>query len=250
MKVIQILCESFNRHDLALAMPSIEQSGFTILPMDGFPVDTSAKAIYAAQTETHYEQRFECKVFSGSKEFLFNRVKTRMFSTPWPSWMNIKALDPMMKFTQDLDYHEGNPQEPQCRMFGDFCWFVRHRFYGSDYQHVIYLSTLGHSNWGRVVAENDGIPSSLENTFKWLWDSLSENLFPYVKWNETVGLIHQDHGTARTGREFRSAMFDGFLLLKAPTPIIERHPVQWGNIRATVAKACGVLSSSSWEELC
>lgn len=250
MKVIQILCESFNRYDLELAMPSIMQAGFTVMPMDGFPVDASAKALYAAQTETPYEDRCESKVFSGSKEFLANRIKTRIFSTPWPSWLNSEALDPLTKFSNELTYHEGNPQEPQSKLFSNFVWFVRHLLYCSDYQHVIYLSTLGHSDWGRCGDENKGIPGYLKVTFNQFWMSLVFELFPWILLDQTVVLIHQDHGTARAGREFNSAMFDGFLLIKAPTPIIDRDPVYWGNMRATVVKACGIPAASEWGALC
>ena len=129
-----------------------------------------------------------------------------------------------------------SPMEPQAPIYTRFLQFLESDFYESDYRRVIYWSLIGHVN-RRAEKENSGIPANLKQTFSLWADLILDEILPRVNFDNTVLMIHPDHGTRRKGRPMHQSVHDGWLWLRHTEFEIGKvhdRRISWRDYRRTV----------------
>ncbi len=207
MKVITLICESFNRYDLGnISLPGVARFNF-----DTGPSTISHETLRLMMNLEFNESLSDPKCLS-------KKIKTRLISNFWPKHTDPKIIDPLAS----IECIEGRDNakkkmEPDSSHFKTLLDFLDKEFYKSDYQWLIYWPYIGHAGMNlRLPEENSGIPKTCEKTLQSWFHTIKTMIFPRIEMDETIILIHNDHGTARIGRSFNEAMYDGFIFIKTP----------------------------------
>jgi hypothetical protein len=265
VKVITLICESFNRYDTT----DVVIPGFKKLDFNLFPADKSQTALYLLETDTmpgneilDDEKKLEIwkkkLKFSHARDFICDYVKTRMISYFWrprhmrPS-MDYGVVDDTVEYSNPFHMLKlDGSAEPDSKNFKILKDFIEHEFYTSDFQHLIYWPLVGHLYF-RMEGENSGVPYSLEKTFKHWIQTLEDHILPLIKMDETLVMIHNDHGTRRKGKPFWPMINDGFLYIHDPLDRVNCDwEVTWTDIRKTLCDNFGinVLENEGGRSLC
>jgi hypothetical protein len=119
--------------------------------------------------------------------------------------------------------------------------FLREEFYSSDYQWLIYWSSIGHPECEdcRIGEENRGIPRGLRATAAEWFRLINESIMPLVR-GDTLVIVHPDHGSARLGKTIFEQYGDGFMFIR-PGSYKGLPPqgttLHWEHLRAMVKEA-------------
>ena len=239
-KVISIICESLNFKDVE----QISLRNSVKYHMDMRPSMLSATSLYLMQTGDPVPDMGNCHsasepcVFSPKGRLISNYVKTRIISNYWPRKFDASFLDPKSSIESGLKIC----REPNSHHYPVLLDFLKHEFYDSDYQYLIYWSLIGHGECYdcRIDEENKGVPYTLRKTAAEWFRLIDKDILPLVK-QDTLVMIHPDHGTARKGQG-PEAYTDGFMFLypKEMAKLIPTPSIYWSTIRGAIRRATGV----------
>lgn len=232
MKTITLICESFNAIDVSSKSRSkLESLGFEYNDMDVSPAYDSVSALSLMQTG-------HCRPFEERKDpyYVFEDVttlasvfSTRLISSVWPVYCNVDTLDPKARWAnteptfnvlRNIDLERDEIKECET--------FLRAEFYSSKHEHLIMWPKLGRVGH-RVGKENHGIPVSLVRTFEHYVNILVSRLFPLVDFDNTVVIMHTDHGSARRDLNDDMSMRSGFSFTY--TPGLDANVSDWRTLR-------------------
>lgn len=248
MKVFTIMCESFNRYDAAdESLPGFSQFDFNSTPatctwMSYHLMQTDKKLQVAESGLNRWTPD------NRPDEYIAKYAKTRIIGQNWESTLAPTWLD--AKIPIDNANQSPGGIEPDCPPFEVLIDFLKNEFYQSDYQHLIYKTYIGHSN-KRVGRENRGIPRSMRKTFGYWMKVVRESVLPRIRLDETVVLLHNDHGSVQKGRKYDEAMYDGFLWIRDPLDRVhwtENRDVHWMDIRQTLIRLMDIRDKIKFDE--
>lgn len=229
-KVVSILGESFNRHDIE----GDPFPGFTRYDFNNAPAWYTYQAFICLQSEMIVnEWRLPP---DEQKPCLGYFTKTKIIAQGFEDVPAIRGIDP----TIDDKYRD----EPET-------YEIAHKFIvdfpHNDYQHVMIHTDYGHAAWflnrfGETPFRHRsewGVPKNLYKTFARWKDCTHHNLLKFIDDTTTV-LIHNDHGTMRSNKRGKKNLQDGFLFVRSPHPQIDlKREIGWADIRMTLATLFG-----------
>ena len=251
MKVINLVCESFNRYDVE----NIELPGFKKFDFSTFPSNRSPSSLYFMECFSRCSEKSLKELnnwqrliqYKESDKFICDYVKTRMISYFWRPRHTRSSIDygvddgTRENTNAFLLIQMDGSLEPESRNFKKMLKFLKEEFYSSDFQHLIYWSLIGHVNF-RIGEENKGIPTTLNKTLQEWIGNIQEQVIPLIDMDNTIVMIHPDHGTRRKGMDFDKSLYDSFLWVHDPLDRFqwnEESDINWADMRKTL---CDIFS--------
>lgn len=231
-KVISILGESFNRYDIE----GDPFPGFTRYNFDNYPSWYTYQTFIMLQSEMFVEEWREKP--KDIKPCLGHFAKTKIIAQ---GFEHIPALGYIDNTIDDKYRGEAETYMRAHEFVVDFP--------NNDYQHLIVHTDYGHAcvlpnvngeTHFRMRSEW-GLPKKLSKTFQRWTDVTTTNLLKFINYDNTIVMIHNDHGTMRNNKKGKRNLFDGFLFIRSPMPLKPwTREVTWADIRMTLATVFGI----------